>query len=85
MTNEYVFICRKALRRNAKEAIGKLLDSYRRLRNFTEQVGNMGGSRGVGQGVQIRPGKSHLAIGFLRVAGTDLPQEAIGPLGPIAS
>ena len=31
------------------------------------------------------PGKSQVAIGFVRNTDTDPPQEAIGPLGPIAS
>ena len=41
----------------------------------------MSGTRG-GQGVQPPPpGKSEVAIGFLRNSGMDHPREAIGPQG----
>ena len=44
----------------------------------------MDGSRGVHKGPGP-PGKSQVAIGFLKNSGTDIPWEAIGPIGPIAS
>ena len=45
----------------------------------------MGGSRGEGGSESGSPGKSQVAIGFLRNTGMDLTREAIGPEGPIAS
>ena len=39
----------------------------------------MSGSKG-GQWVWTPPGKSQVAIGLLRKAGTDPPREAIGPV-----
>ena len=43
-----------------------------------------GGGRG--QGVwTLHPGKSQVAIDFLRVTGTDPPREALKPSGPVAS
>ena len=44
----------------------------------------MGKSRGGAWGLDT-PGKSQVAIGFLRNSGTDPSREAIGPRGPIAS
>ena len=43
----------------------------------------MGGPEGlgVGQGVRSSPGKSGVAIDFLRNTDTDAPREAIRPLG----
>ena len=38
----------------------------------------MSGTRG-GQGANPPPGKSEVAIGFLRNSGMDHPREAIGP------
>ena len=38
-----------------------------------------------GQRVQIPPGKSQMAIGFVRNSGTDLLEKQVDPSGPIAS
>ena len=38
---------------------------------------------GGGQGVWTPPGKSQVAVGFLRNSGMDQPREALGSLGPV--
>ena len=45
----------------------------------------MGGSRGETGGQDHLPGKSRVAIGSLRITGTDTLEKQLNPLDPIAS
>ena len=40
-----------------------------------------GGYRGGDKGSRPPPGKSQMAIGFLKNSDTDIPQEAVRPIG----